>query len=107
VNTPLGVSVTAASHLKQQTRLFNKKVNEGTLTKSGFISYLENAAEATEIILTNLDRAANLVLSFKQIAVDQSTDTKINFNVKQHLEMLIVSLKPTFKNLPVQIHLEH
>jgi signal transduction histidine kinase/HAMP domain-containing protein len=105
VNTPLGVSVTAASHLNERTEVFKTKFNEGKLTKSGFISYLTGAAEATEIILTNLDRAATLVQSFKQIAVDQSSDVEAKFNVRQHLESLIISLRPTYKTLPIDIEL--
>ena len=105
VNTPLGVSVTAASHLNEQTQLFNIKFEKGELTKSGFTSYLSGASEATEIILTNLDRAATLIQSFKQIAVDQSSDVEANFNVKQHLDSLLVSLRPTYKTLPINIEL--
>lgn len=106
VNTPLGVSVTAASHLKEQTSIFENKFNQGALTKSGFINYLGGASEASEIILTNLERAATLIQSFKQIAVDQSSDVKTEFNVKQHLNMLIMSLRPTYKSKPIDIILD-
>jgi len=105
VNTPLGVSVTAASHLNEQTNIFKTQFAEGKLTKSGFTSYLGGASEATEIILANLNRAATLIQSFKQIAVDQSSDVQAKFNVKKHLESLIISLKPTYKTLSLNINL--
>lgn len=105
VNTPLGVSVTAASHLNKQTKDFEFKFENGKLSKSGLAIYLQSCSETTDIILTNLERAATLIQSFKQIAVDQSSDTKAKFNLKEHLEMLIVSLRPTYKILPININL--
>jgi len=105
VNTPLGVAVTAASHLNQHTREFKHKYEQGKLTKSEFDLYMETTTETTDIILSNLNRASTLIQSFKQIAVDQSSDTKVVFNLKQHLEMLITSLRPSFKNLPVDINI--
>ena len=105
VNTPLGVSVTAASVLYEQTELFNNKFKNGKLTKSGFTSYLSDASEATSIILTNLERASTLIQSFKQIAVDQSSDVQVDFYVKQHLDKLITSLRPSYKTLPIKINL--
>ena len=103
VNTPLGVAVTAASHLNQHTREFKHRYEQGKLTKSEFDLYMETTTETTDIILSNLNRASTLIQSFKQIAVDQSSDTKVVFNLKQHLEMLITSLRPSFKNLPIDI----
>jgi signal transduction histidine kinase/HAMP domain-containing protein len=105
VNTPLGVAVTAASHLNQNTKEFKFKHDSGNLTKSGFISYMESTTETTNIILSNLNRASILIQSFKQIAVDQSSDNKTVFSLKQHLEMLVTSLRPSFKNLPIDINI--
>ncbi|MEW6983403.1 ATP-binding protein [Colwelliaceae bacterium 6471] len=105
VNTPIGVSVTAASHLHKETKTFGVKFNNGELTKSGFIEYMNLADETSEIILSNLERASTLIQSFKQIAVDQTSDTRSTFKLKEHLDMLIVSLRPTYKILPITINL--
>ena len=105
VNTPLGVAVTAASHLNQHTKDFKRKYEDGKLTKSGFDLYMGSTTETTDIILSNLNRASTLIQSFKQIAVDQSSDSKVIFNLKQHLEMLVTSLRPSFKNLPIDINI--
>jgi signal transduction histidine kinase/methyl-accepting chemotaxis protein len=105
VNTPLGIAVTAASHLNQHTKKFKLKHDSGNLTKSGFISYLDSTTETTDMILSNLNRAAILIQSFKQIAVDQSSDNKTLFSLKQHLKMLVTSLRPSFKNLPIDINI--
>lgn len=106
VNTPLGVAVTAASHLNQHTKEFKLKHDSGNLTKSGFIAYMESTTETTNIILSNLNRASILIQSFKQIAVDQSSDNKTVFSLKPHLDMLVTSLRPSFKNLPIEINIQ-
>jgi len=105
VNTPLGIAVTAASHLNQHTTEFKHKHENGSLTKSGFVAYLESTTETTQIILSNLDRAAILIQSFKQIAVDQSSDDKTVFSLKQHLTMLVTSLRPSYKHLQLEINI--
>jgi len=106
VNTPLGISVTAASHLGEQAKSFERMFSEGKLTKSGFAQFLEVIKEGTDIILNNLDRAAELIKSFKQIAVDQSSDIETTFNVGEHLHMLVTSLKPSYKHQPITINLQ-
>lgn len=103
VNTPLGVAVTAASHLHSRTNQFEKQFKQEQITKNEFVLYMESTVEMSDIILTNLDRAATLIQSFKQIAVDQSCDIECDFHLKQHLDMLVVSLQPTYKTLPIDI----
>jgi len=103
VNTPLGVAVTAASHLNTRTCQFDKQFKQEQITKNEFIQFMDSTVEMSDIILTNLDRAAKLIQSFKQIAVDQSCDIECEFELKKHLEMLIVSLQPTYKTLPIDI----
>jgi signal transduction histidine kinase len=57
-------------------------------------------------LLTNLKRAADLVQSFKRVAVEQSSEEKRMFNLKTYIEETILSLRPELKNKPVEVHLE-
>jgi len=59
--------------------------------------YLADAGEAVKIILSNLERAARLIKSFKQVSIDQSSEAMRVFNVKQYLEEIILSLNPRLK----------
>lgn len=71
INTPLGVSTTAISHLKEDLQLLNNSFLDGSLTKSDFTARLEYEEDAAELIENNLDRINNLVKSFKEISVLQ------------------------------------
>jgi len=97
INTPLGVGVTAASHLHKEVDKFKKNYLNDELTKTSFESFIDIASQSSDMILKNLERAAKLVDSFKQISVDQSSDEIRDFNVKEYVESIIESLKPSLK----------
>lgn len=99
INTPLGVSVTAISHLQSLNDSFKKKFQTTSLKKADLENYLNDNEEASLIILNNLNRAAELIRSFKLIAVDQSQDNKRIFNIKQYIDEVLISLKPEFKKV--------
>ncbi len=104
INTPIGIAITMASTLKSETGEVVSGYQEGTLKGSTLKEYLNMAAESSQLILSNLQRAGELVQSFKQVAVDQSNLDKRDFAVKAYIEEVLVSLKPKFK--PTQHTLE-
>ena len=61
INTPLGVSVTAASTLENRTQRMREDYAAGKLTRPELDHYAETAVEASRIILRNLQRAADLI----------------------------------------------
>lgn len=106
INTPVGVGVTASSFLEDKTKVFSEKVKNGDLKRSDLEKYLGVATEASSIIHKNLNRAADLIRSFKQVAVDQSGEVKRMFKLKQYIDELFISLRPKLKRTShqVQIH---
>lgn len=105
INTPIGVGVTAASHLHHETEQFNKEYLNENVTQSAFESYIQTSLQSSEMILANLSRASDLIQSFKQISVDQTSDETRLFNLKEYIENVINSLKPTFKGTAHTIEL--
>ncbi|MEH1775337.1 trifunctional serine/threonine-protein kinase/ATP-binding protein/sensor histidine kinase [Nostoc sp.] len=97
INTPVGTSITVASTLADETRSFITAVEQGQLKRSVLNNYLEIAKESTDLILSNLNRAGELVQSFKQVAVDQTSLEQRTFVVKQYLEEIVTSLNPKLK----------
>src|SRR5690606_13632236 len=86
VNTPIGIAVTAASHLRDSSRALAKKVDEGKLTRTDFRQWIEQADEAGDLILSSLERAGHLIGSFKQVAVDQSSEQRRTFDLRVFLD---------------------
>jgi len=106
INTPVGVSITAVSLLEEKTRDLSEMYLTGSLKRSDLEQYVEIAQEACGSTMVNLRRAAQLIHSFKMVAVDQSTEEKRRFNVKQYLDELLLSLRPNFKKTRHNISIE-
>ncbi len=97
INTPLGVCVTGISNLLEEHVRFRMAVDAGTVTEKQFNNFVDDVGETCEIIKSNVNRAATLISSFKQIAVDQSSESKRVINIKTYLEEIIHSLHPIIR----------
>ena len=94
INTPLGIGVTAASYLTLKVQEYKAQYHNKTLTRKDFEVFLDSAVTSSEMILSNLSRAAHLITSFKQIAVDQSSEERRIFKIKPYLDDILQSVAP-------------
>ncbi len=103
INTPIGVGVTGASHMEDITRHFKRLFNDNLMKKSDLTEFLNECEQTSRIIHSNLQRASELILSFKQVAVDQSSEERRKFNIKLYIDDILLSLYPTLKKTAHQI----
>ncbi|WP_448211342.1 GAF domain-containing protein [Colwellia sp. MEBiC06753] len=103
INTPLGICVTGISHLHEETKYLERSIADGSLTEDGLMDYLKEVTEASKILDNNIQRAADLVKSFKQVAVDQSSNSVRQIKLKQYIDEILLSLRPTLKRIKHQI----
>jgi len=103
INTPVGISVTAASFLNDKNKDLSLKMQNHTLTKKAFEEYSYIINETTEILLSNLNRASELIGSFKKIAVDQTCEKCREIILKDYIEDVILSLKHVLKKNSIEI----
>lgn len=106
LNTPIGVAVTAASTLHGNVENFEKEYQTGGLKKSSLENFIEHSKLGAELTLRNLERAADLVQSFKQVAVDQTSDAKRRFKLDEYLHEIITSLQPKLKTTKHRVAIE-
>jgi len=106
INTPLGICVTATSHLVQELKLTREDLEAGQLDEDGLQQFFDIIDQTLRIMTTNTQRAAALVRSFKQVAVDQSSDELRNFNLRKYLDEVLLSLQPKLKGKPVTVEVE-
>lgn len=97
INTPVGVSLTAATFLGNTSKSLKELYMETNPNQQQLMDYVDDCLEATNIIQVNLSRAARLISSFKQVSADQSSEAKRAFNVKIYLEEILLSLHPNYK----------
>jgi len=97
INTPVGVGVTAASHLAMKVQEYHERYKSGQLTREDFEVFLKTICTGADMIVSNLRRAADLIRSFKQVSVDQSNEEQRVFKVKPYINDVLQSLVPKFK----------
>lgn len=97
INTPVGISITAASHLKQQADEIGARYREGNIRRSELESYIATAQESSKVLLENLEKASEHISSFKKVAVDQASREKRIFNLKRYINEVLMSLQPVLK----------
>ena len=98
INTPIGICVTGITSLAHEYKSFVRKMESDNVKKRDLENLLEDVGDACQIIESNTRKAAELINSFKQIAVDQSSDAVREFDVKGYLDEVCLSLAPMLKN---------
>ena len=106
INTPLGISLTAASFLTDQTKDFSRRFEKEDLTMNDLQEFTDGLGESTSLLINSLTRASNLVRSFKQVAVDQSSEACYQFNVLENLEQVLTSLNHKMKKISCEVDVE-
>jgi PAS domain S-box-containing protein len=94
VNNPVGISLTVASSLERKTALFTNEVAHGALRRSSLNEFLEASRDASSQLVANLNRAAELIASFKQVAADRNYSDQRTFDLGDLTEQVVMSLRP-------------
>lgn len=106
INTPLGICVTATSHLQSEQQQLAAAFASRTMQQSQFERFMQQLADGLKILQVNTQRAADLVSSFKQVSVDQSTDSYREFELYQYLQDVMLSLRSRLKQQHCQLQLQ-
>ncbi len=106
INTPIGIGVTAISFLQERLNKLENAYTEKTLSPKALEEFINEAKQSASLLTTNLDRASELIASFKQIAVDQASEAVRTINFKDYVNEVIRSLHPQLKKTSHTIKLE-
>jgi PAS domain S-box-containing protein len=108
VNNPVGISLTVASSLERKIAMFAEEVARGGLRRSSLNDFVESNRDAASQLVANLNRAAELIQSFKQVAADRNYSDKRVFDLADLTEQVVMSLKPGLRkqNLALSVDCE-
>ncbi|WP_202412696.1 CHASE domain-containing protein [Duganella lactea] len=82
LNTPIGNSLLTATSLSDMVRDFERRLQDGGgVKRSALEAHLSDARKACDIMASSLTRAADLITSFKQVAVDQASGQRRRFRL--------------------------
>ncbi|THD67192.1 MAG: PAS domain S-box protein [Bradyrhizobium sp.] len=94
VNNPVGISLTVASSLERKSANFAAEVARGDVRRSSLNEFLETSRDASSQLVANLNRAAELIQSFKQVAADRNYSDQRSFDLGDLTEQVVMSLRP-------------
>lgn len=95
LNTPIGNALTVASTLQDKVAEITSAIHEGKLRRSSFDEFVEHAQEMSALIVRTTTRAAELIASFKQVALDQTSERRRVFELRSLCEDVLSTLRST------------
>jgi PAS domain S-box-containing protein len=106
VNSPVGTSLTIASSLESKTAQFAAQVAQGSLRRSSLNNFLDASRKASTQLVANLNHAAELVQSFKQVAIDRSSSSRRIFDLGDITMQAIKSLRAGLRDRGLTVRLD-
>jgi PAS domain S-box-containing protein len=106
VNNPVGISLTVASSLERKIAVFAEDIKRGELRRSSLNEFVATNRDAASQLVANLNRAAELVQSFKQVAVDRNYSDKRIFDLGELTEQVVMSLRPGLRKQNVTLSVD-
>lgn len=106
INTPLGISVTAATLVEELLKSVEERLRSGGLTRQFLQDFVARATEGNAMALANLQRAAELIRNFKMVAVDQASAKRRQFMLRETVHEIVSTLRPLLKNRRIELRLD-
>lgn len=97
VNTPLGVALSAATHLNDQIRQVAAKMRDNQLQRSKLEQFFELGTELSQALIVNCQRAADLMGRLKSGATDRASGQRREFDLGAYVREVVASLQPQLK----------
>ncbi len=92
LNTPLGNSLLIASSIEDSVQRMSETIEGGSVKRSDFKNFAERCVDACTLLMRSLHTSANLVSSFKQVAVDQASAQARVFDLKKTTTEIIATM---------------
>ena len=106
LNTPLGISYTGVSLLRENLKSLNVKFADNKLSKKDLETFLQGIGESSELIENNIARSVELIGNFKMVAVDQSSDRRRQFKLAQTVTEIAGTLNHKLSRQQVELILD-
>ena len=106
VNTPVGNALMVATSFGEGVREFQTELASGAVRRSSIDRHLTRSEEAASLLESNLRRASEHIRSFKQVAADQTSNSRRRFDLKKCTEDAVRSCTPVLRQSGVEVELD-
>lgn len=106
VNNPIGISLTVASSFARRAEMFESDLKTEPLRRSKLDEFVRTSRDASQQLVANLQRAGELIQSFKQVAVDRSHAERRQFNLSESTDQIVASLRPVLRKAAITLSVD-
>ena len=107
VNNPIGISLTVASSFARRAEIFETELKSDTqLRRSQLDEFVHSSRDAAQQLVANLQRAGELIQSFKQVAVDRSHAERRQFSLCEATDQIVASLRPVLRKAAIALSVD-
>jgi signal transduction histidine kinase len=106
VNNPIGISLTVASSFARRAEIFENELKSDQLRRSKLDEFVKTSRDAAQQLVANLQRAGELIHSFKQVAVDRSHAERRQFTLHEATDQIVTSLRPVLKKAAIRLTID-
>ena len=104
LNTPMGNAALLVSTLAEQVNKLGLTLSGSQLRKSELTDFVQTAGEACAMLQRNVFRASELVADFKQVAADQTSLRRREFDLAELIAETLRTIAPTYKHKQASVH---
>jgi len=105
LNTPLGNSLTVSSAMEDFVKIFQSDLSTG-ITRSKLEQFVTQTQQGSRLLQDNLHRVADLISSFKQIAVDQTAEHQRSFQLRGIVNDTLSTTNYLIHDRDIQLHVD-
>lgn len=105
LNTPIGNGLTVATSMAVGTQNVLEAMSGGSMTRSMLEQYLADTQEGVSLVCISLEKASELVSSFKQVAVDRTSAQRRRFQMSSLLNETRVTMQTLMKHMPYKLEI--
>ncbi len=104
LNTPIGNSLVIATTMQAKSDEIHKKMAGPGIKRTDLTSFIADAQHASLLIARGLHSAADLLHSFKQVAVDRTAAHQRTFNLQQATMEIVATMMNQIRKSNHAIH---
>ena len=106
LNTPIGNCMTVMTTMEDKLKEFEEVFASGSIKRSQLEEYLDTSRKATQLMMRGLGRTADLVESFKQVAVDHTSSKRRAFDLRENIDSLVALINASLRKTSYAIKLD-
>ncbi len=103
LNTPIGNTLLAATSMEKLFEEVSEKIQAGNFRRTSFDEFIKEGLEMSSLISRSTQRAADMVVSFKQVAIDQTSEQRRTFDLRDVIEDNAKALLTNFKKKKIRL----